>query len=177
LRAAAVRARGPARSLGRARGRRAGARVRAARRGPGRAAGARHRRDPGGLSMDRIDAWLRVCAIEEIPVLGARVLRRGDGDDIALFRPAPDRVFALADRCPHKRGPLSQGIVAGDIVTCPLHGWNIQLDSGQACAPDVGCARRYPVQLRDGHVWLSLFALAGEEVHATSAAPAPEATA
>ncbi|TWG92135.1 nitrite reductase (NADH) small subunit [Luteimonas sp. J16] len=127
--------------------------------------------------MDRIDAWLRVCAIEEIPVLGARVLRRGDGDDIALFRPAPDRVFALADRCPHKGGPLSQGIVAGDTVTCPLHGWNIQLDSGQACAPDVGCARRYPVQLRDGHVWLSLFALAGEEAHAASAAPAPEATA
>ena len=65
------------------------------------------------------------------------------------------RVFALADRCPHKGGPLSQGIVSGDTVTCPLHGWNVQLDSGQACAPDVGCARRYPVQVRDGYVWLS----------------------
>ena len=113
--------------------------------------------------MDRIDAWLRVCAIEEIPVLGARVLRRGDGDDIALFRPAPDRVFALADRCPHKGGPLSS--------------WMFQPCSGQACAPDVGCARRYPVQLRDGHVWLSLFALAAEEPPAASAAPAPEAPA
>lgn len=100
-------------------------------------------------------SWVRVCAIDEIPVLGSRVLRAADGD-IALFRPAPERVFALADRCPHKGGPLSQGIVSGDSVTCPLHGWNIQLDSGQACAPDVGCARTYPVQLRDGQVWLAL---------------------
>ena len=79
--------------------------------------------------------WVRVCAVEDIPLLGSRVLKREGGDDIALFRPAAARVFALADRCPHKGGPLSQGIVSGDTVTCPLHGWNIQLDSGQACAP------------------------------------------
>jgi len=106
--------------------------------------------------MGATEAWVRICAIDDIPLLGARVLRREDGDDIALFRPAAGRVFALADRCPHKGGPLSQGIVSGDTVTCPLHGWNIGLDSGQACAPDVGCARTYPVQLRDGEVWLSL---------------------
>ena len=120
--------------------------------------------------MNAIDAWLRVCAIDEIPVLGARVLQREEGGDIAIFRPATDRVFALADRCPHKGGPLSQGIVSGDTVTCPLHGWNIALDSGQACAPDVGCARRYPVQLRDGHVWLSLTALAEADAEATAEA-------
>ena len=102
------------------------------------------------------DAWVRICAVDDIPLLGARVLEREGGDNIALFRPAADRVFALADRCPHKGGPLSQGIVSGDTVTCPLHGWNIGLDSGQACAPDVGCARTYPVQVRDGEVWLSL---------------------
>lgn len=109
--------------------------------------------------MSGTDAWVRACAIDDIPLLGSRVLERARGGNIALFRPAADRVFALADRCPHRGGPLSQGIVSGDTVTCPLHGWNIQLDSGQACAPDVGCARRYPVQLRDGAVWLSLAAL------------------
>ncbi len=106
--------------------------------------------------METTASWVHVCAIDEIPVLGARVLRRPGGDDIALFRPAIDRVFALTDRCPHKGGPLSQGIVAGDTVTCPLHSWNIALDSGQACAPDVGCARRHAVELRGGEVWLSL---------------------
>ncbi len=106
--------------------------------------------------MAGIEGWVRICAIDDIPLLGARVLERDGGEDIALFRPAAERVFALADRCPHKGGPLSQGIVSGDSVTCPLHGWNIGLDSGQACAPDVGCARTYPVQLRDGEVWLSL---------------------
>ena len=103
-----------------------------------------------------VEDWVRVCAVEDIPLLGSRVLKREGGDDIALFRPAAARVFALADRCPHKGGPLSQGIVSGDTVTCPLHGWNIRLDDGQACAPDVGCARKYPVQVRDGQVWLSL---------------------
>jgi nitrite reductase (NADH) small subunit len=102
------------------------------------------------------ETWVRVCTVDDIPLLGSRVLECGGGDNIALFRPAATRVFALADRCPHKGGPLSQGIVSGDTVTCPLHGWNIQLDSGQACAPDVGCARKYPVQVRDGEVWLSL---------------------
>lgn len=116
--------------------------------------------------METAPSWVHVCAIDEIPVLGARVLRRPGGEDIALFRPAVDRVFALTDRCPHKGGPLSQGIVAGDTVTCPLHGWNIALDSGQACAPDVGCARRHGVELRGGEVWLSL----ASEVTAPAAA-------
>jgi len=120
--------------------------------------------------MATTEAWVRICAIEDIPLLGARVLERHGGDNIALFRPAVARVFALADRCPHKGGPLSQGIVSGDTVTCPLHGWNIGLDSGQACAPDVGCARTYPVQLRDGQVWLSL-------LPAVQSAPADDATA
>ncbi|WP_369915623.1 nitrite reductase small subunit NirD [Xanthomonas sp. NCPPB 3005] len=100
--------------------------------------------------------WIRICRIDEIPSLGARVLQIDGTDPIALFRTAGDRVFALVDRCPHKGGPLSQGIVAGDSVTCPLHNWNIALGSGQACAPDVGCARRYPVRVDDGDVWLSL---------------------
>ena len=99
--------------------------------------------------------WLTIGRVEDIPRLGARVVRTPRGD-IAVFRTADDRIFALDDRCPHKGGPLSQGIVHGLRVTCPLHNWNIALDSGQACAPDVGCARRYPVRVDDGEVWLSL---------------------
>lgn len=126
------------------------------------------------------ESWVRICTVDEIPLLGARVLECEGSENIALFRPAAERVFALADRCPHKGGPLSQGIVSGDSVTCPLHGWNIGLDSGQACAPDVGCARSYPVQVRQGEVWLSLPQSDAEHAVADAAAagsPAKDAPA
>ena len=102
---------------------------------------------------DRHD-WLRVCAREDIPVLGARIVRREGRDDVALFRTQDDHVFAVVDRCPHRGGPLSQGIVHGRSVTCPLHGWNIGLDDGQAVAPDVGCAQVFQVREQDGDVYL-----------------------
>jgi len=95
-----------------------------------------------------------LCALEDIPRLGARCVRRIDGVEIAVFRTADDRVFALLDRCPHKGGPLSQGIVFGDKVACPLHNWTIALDSGRAVAPDVGCVRRFAVRVEDGRVLL-----------------------
>ena len=100
-------------------------------------------------------AWTRVCRVEDIPVLGARVVKRAQGD-IAVFRNADDEVFALADKCPHKGGPLSQGIVYGRKVACPLHNWNIQLEDGCAVAPDAGCARRYPVRVEGGAVFLQI---------------------
>lgn len=99
--------------------------------------------------------WVKVCRLDDIPALGARVLERDGGDNIALFRTASGNVFALRDRCPHKGGPLSQGIVAGETVTCPLHSWNLSLESGEARAPDVGCVATYPVRVEDGVVWLS----------------------
>ena len=102
---------------------------------------------------DRHD-WLRVCAREDIPVLGARIVRREGRDDVALFRTQDDHVFAVVDRCPHRGGPLSPGIVHGRSVTCPLHGWNIGLDDGQAVAPDVGCAQVFQVREQDGDVYL-----------------------
>ena len=106
--------------------------------------------------VDTLQAsWTRVCALEEIPRLGARVLKRAQGD-IAVFRTADDGVFALADRCPHKAGPLSQGIVFGRKVACPLHNWNIGLDDGTAVAPDKGCTRAFPVRLENGAVFLDL---------------------
>ncbi len=99
--------------------------------------------------------WIKVASVEEIPVLGSRVVNTQQGK-IALFRNADSEVFALLDRCPHKGGPLSQGIVFGKKVACPLHGWNISLEDGNAVAPDVGCARPYPVKVEEGVVYLSL---------------------
>ena len=99
--------------------------------------------------------WVRVCALDEIPVLGARVIRTGN-QDISVFRNDTDEVFALHDKCPHRGGPLSQGIVHGRSVTCPLHSWKIDLVSGEALAPDLGCARAYTVKVVDGAVLLAL---------------------
>ena len=95
---------------------------------------------------------VRVCRIEEIPRLGARRYLRDGGAPIAIFRTASDGVFALRDECPHKGGPLSQGIVHGESVTCPLHGWCIGLASGEATAPDDGTAERFVARVVDGHV-------------------------
>ena len=106
-----------------------------------------------------MNEWIRIGSLDDIPRLGARVVRT-PGGDIAIFRTEDDRVFAINDRCPHKGGPLSQGIVAGSTVTCPLHGWKIQLDSGEAVAPDVGCAGKYEVKVEDGKVYLAEDALA-----------------
>lgn len=99
--------------------------------------------------------WSKVALLEEIPVLGSRVVVTDKGE-VALFRTAGDMVFALHDRCPHKGGPLSQGIVHGRKVTCPLHGWNINLEDGHAVAPDVGCTHQYPVKVEQGMIYLAL---------------------
>lgn len=102
-----------------------------------------------------MNKWIEVGVIEDIPRLGARVVRTDEGD-VALFRTAADEVFALRDQCPHKKGPLSQGIVFGRRVSCPLHNWVIDLADGQAVAPDEGCAGSYPVILEGSRVLLSL---------------------
>lgn len=99
--------------------------------------------------------WKKLCALDEIPRLGSRVVKSPQGD-VAVFRTADDGVFALRDRCPHKGGPLSQGLVAGGEVACPLHGWKIRLDSGEAAAPDHGCAGVVAVKLEGGAVWIAL---------------------
>ncbi|MBI3571061.1 MAG: nitrite reductase small subunit NirD [Gammaproteobacteria bacterium] len=99
--------------------------------------------------------WVEVGTLEDIPRQGARVVRAAEGD-IAVFRTLDDEVFALRDKCPHKGGPLSQGIVHGRRVACPLHDWKIHLDSGLAVAPDEGCTASFPVKVIDGRVYLSL---------------------
>ncbi len=100
--------------------------------------------------------WQEVCDVNDIPVLGARVLKRAEGGDIAVFRNSVDKVFALLDRCPHKGGPLSQGIVFGEKVACPLHNWNIELNTGCATAPDEGCAQRFAIKVEAGRVFIEL---------------------
>jgi len=99
--------------------------------------------------------WADVGPIDLIPRLGARVLKR-NGGDIAVFRNAEDEVFALLNRCPHKGGPLSEGIVYGRTVACPLHNWCLDLATGEAKAPDEGCASSFPIRIEGGRVLVSL---------------------
>ena len=114
-------------------------------------------------------AWQAVCAVDDIPRLGARRLRRDAGGDVALFRAADDHVFALLDRCPHRGGPLSQGIVFGHSVACPLHNWTIELADGCARAPDVGCTLAFAVRVEAGQVLLDAHELATRGLEATTA--------
>lgn len=99
--------------------------------------------------------WIKVGKVEDIPKLGARVVQTQHGN-VGVFRTADNEIFALRDECPHKKGPLSQGIVHGKRVACPLHNWNIELTTGEAVAPDEGCTASYPVKVEDGQVYLSL---------------------
>lgn len=100
-------------------------------------------------------SFIAICKLDDIPALGARRFNREDGKVIAIFRTATDSVFALEDKCPHKGGPLSQGIVFGESVACPMHNWCVSLKDGHAALPDVGVAEKYSVKLVDGQVALA----------------------
>ena len=99
--------------------------------------------------------WIEVGKIEDIPVLGARVVEHGE-KRIAVFRNKTDEIFAINDECPHRQGQLSQGIVHDKTVTCPLHNWKIDLQSGEAKAPDEGCTGHYKVMLEDNNIFIEL---------------------
>lgn len=96
-------------------------------------------------------SWVDAGPAIAVPARGARVLRVG-GVDIAVFRTGEGKLFALRDRCPHRGGPLSQGIVHGDCVTCPMHDWVIELATGTARGPDEGCTPRFDVRVDRGRV-------------------------
>ena len=104
--------------------------------------------------------WKKICNVNDIPVLGSRRVARPVGVDVAVFRNDQDQVFALLDRCPHKGGPLSQGIVFGESVACPLHNWTIDLNGGCVKAPDEGCTPKFAVKIEDGAVHLDANELA-----------------
>lgn len=105
-----------------------------------------------------MSSWLDAGPLSAIPVRGARVLETPHGP-IALFRTSDARVFALRDRCPHRGGPLSQGIVHGACVTCPLHDWVIDLPTGTVRAPDEGVAETFAVRVEHGRVLVELAAV------------------
>ena len=107
-----------------------------------------------------MNEWTAICRVQDIPPLGARRVARQRGLDVAIFRTSGDEVFALLDRCPHKGGPLSQGIVFGTHVACPMHNWTIGLCDGQALAPDEGCTPKFAVKVEDGAVYLDAGELA-----------------
>ena len=100
--------------------------------------------------------WKKICAVGDVPMMGSRVVDSDGHGRIAVFRTSTDEIFAMRDKCPHKAGPLSQGIVHGKTVTCPLHSWKIQLEDGQVVPPDVGCVKRYPVKVEHGDVFIDL---------------------
>ena len=108
----------------------------------------------------KANEWTVICRVEDIPVLGSRRVARPKGLDVAVFRNSEDQVFALLDRCPHKGGPLSQGIVFGSSVACPLHNWTISLADGCAQGADEGCTPKFACRVDAGQVMLDSSELA-----------------
>jgi nitrite reductase (NADH) small subunit len=99
--------------------------------------------------------WTDIGSIDQIPRRGARVIRTQQGC-VSVFRTINDSVFALEDRCPHRGGPLSQGIVHGTSVTCPLHNWVLSLEMGEAQGADEGRARTFPLCVAEGRILVDL---------------------
>ena len=100
-------------------------------------------------------SWTEVGPLVDIPKKGSRVLVTAEGD-VAVFRTSTDQIFALFDQCPHKKGPLSQGLVYDNRVACPLHNWVIDMNSGEATGPDEGCTRTFETKIDNGTVFISL---------------------
>ncbi len=117
--------------------------------------------------------WKKICLVTDIPVLGARCVARPQGMDVAVFRNSQDEVFALLDRCPHKGGPLSQGIVFGTSVACPLHNWTIGMADGCAKAPDEGCTPKFSVKVEAGVVHLNAQELASHALEFSAPVAGP----
>ena len=101
--------------------------------------------------------WIDIVSLDDIPQMGSRVIKSQEMN-IAIFRTAKDEVFAVKDECPHKQGPLSQGIVHGKTVTCPLHNWRIDLANGEAQGPDEGCTNTFPVKVENNRIHIKLIA-------------------
>ena len=107
--------------------------------------------------------WLDIGPASQIEPSSARTLPVLGGEEIAVFRTARGEVYALVNKCPHKQGPLSQGIVHGDSVTCPLHNFRISLRSGEALGDDEGCTPTIPLKLEAGRIFLLREAVLGKQ--------------
>ncbi|RED12187.1 nitrite reductase small subunit NirD [Pontivivens insulae] len=97
--------------------------------------------------------WLDIGAVDDIPLRGARIVKTKVGC-VAVFRTAEAEIFAASNTCPHKGGPLAEGIVHGQKVTCPLHNWVFDLNTGEAQGADEGRIATYPVRIDDGRILL-----------------------
>lgn len=97
--------------------------------------------------------WIDIAALNDIPSRGARVVKTRLGC-VAVFRTIDDQVFAIDDACPHKKGPLSEGIVHGNAVTCPLHNWVIDLETGMAQGADSGSVNTYEIKVENDRILL-----------------------
>ena len=105
--------------------------------------------------------WMDIAALDEVPRRGARVVKTAGGC-VAVFRTAQDEVYALNNACPHKGGPLSEGIVHGASVTCPLHNWVFSLESGEAQGADSGRVETYPARVENGRILLDRSVIAAQ---------------
>ena len=108
-----------------------------------------------------IGNWLDIGPVTQIEPGTARTLPVVGGEEIAVFHTMRGEFFAMVNACPHKRGPLSQGIVHGDAVTCPLHNWNISLRTGKALGDDEGCVPTIPLKVDAGRLYLLREAVIG----------------
>lgn len=99
--------------------------------------------------------WIAIGTIDDIPLRGARCVKTPQGK-IGVFRTAENQVYAIEDHCPHRGGPLTQGIVHGASVTCPLHNWVISLETGMALGADEGAVRTIPIRNIDGQLSIAL---------------------
>lgn len=97
--------------------------------------------------------WIDIAALSDLPVRGARMVKTQMGC-VAVFRTASDQVFAIDNACPHKAGPLAEGIVHGTAVTCPLHNWVISLETGLVQGADEGQVNTYPTRIEAGRILL-----------------------
>lgn len=105
--------------------------------------------------------WLDIGPVGQIEPGTARTLPVRGGEEIAVFRTMRGEVYALVNKCPHKQGPLSQGIIHGDSVTCPLHNFRISLKTGEALGDDEGCTPVIPLKLDGGRIFLLREAVLG----------------
>ena len=104
-------------------------------------------------------SWIDIGDIEDIPLRGSRKVKTRDGC-IAVFRTDVATVFATSNVCPHKQGPLNEGIVHGNKVTCPLHNWVISLETGLVQGPDEGQVATYPARVEEGRIHIDAALLA-----------------
>lgn len=100
-----------------------------------------------------MDTWYKITSINEIPKMGSRVVQINE-TEIAIFKTNKNEIFALNNQCPHQQGKLSEGLIHGDVVTCPLHNTDISLENGKALGENYGCTNKYETKIDNDFVYL-----------------------